>query len=83
MDLRERWFAYMPFEHSERLLDQYESVRLFEELAREGLPEPLEWAHRHFDVIRRFGRFPHRNEILGRPSTPEEIEFLKSPGSRF
>ena len=79
----ERWFAYMPFEHSEFLNDQHESVRLFEQLAREGLDEPLSWAIKHYDVIKRFGRFPHRNEILGRESTPEEIEFLKQQGSRF
>lgn len=79
----ERWFAYMPFEHSEFLNDQHESVRLFEQLARDGLNEPLPWAIKHFDVIKRFGRFPHRNSVLGRASTPEEIEFLKEPGSRF
>ncbi|MGH6612471.1 MAG: DUF924 family protein [Burkholderiaceae bacterium] len=79
----ERWFAYLPFEHSEFLNDQLESVRLFERLAREGLDEPLPWATKHFDVIKRFGRFPHRNEILGRESTAEEIEFLKQQGSRF
>jgi uncharacterized protein (DUF924 family) len=79
----ERWFVYMPLEHSERLLDQFESVRLFERLAADGLDAPLEWARRHFDVIKRFGRFPHRNTILGRTSTPEELEFLKQPGSGF
>jgi uncharacterized protein (DUF924 family) len=79
----ERWFAYMPFEHSESLLHQYESVRLFEQLAQAGLEAPLSWARRHFDVVRRFGRFPHRNETLGRASTREELEFLKLPGSGF
>lgn len=79
----ERWFIYLPFEHSESLADQEESLRLFGELAREGEPGPLEWAQKHFDVIHRFGRFPHRNEILGRASTPEEAEFLRQPGSRF
>jgi uncharacterized protein (DUF924 family) len=78
-----RWFIYLPFEHSEQLDDQYESLSLFGELAREGQPGSLEWAQKHFDVILRFGRFPHRNEILGRPSTPEESEFLRQPGSRF
>jgi uncharacterized protein (DUF924 family) len=82
-DALRRWFIYLPFEHSERLDDQNESLRLFGELAREGEPGPLEWAQKHFDVIRRFGRFPHRNEILGRASTPEETEFLRQPGSRF
>jgi uncharacterized protein (DUF924 family) len=79
----ERWFAYMPFEHSEFLNDQFESVRLFEQLAQDGLQEPLSWAIKHFDVIKRFGRFPHRNAILGRESTADEIEFLKEQGSRF
>jgi uncharacterized protein (DUF924 family) len=83
LPLVERWFAYMPFEHSEALQDQMEAVRLFEQLAEQGLPGPLPWARAHFDVIRRFGRFPHRNEILGRTSTPEEQEFLSQPGSRF
>ncbi|MBC8107142.1 MAG: DUF924 domain-containing protein [Anaerolineae bacterium] len=79
----ERWFAYMPFDHSEFLNDQLESVRLFEQLAKEGLEEPLPWAIKHYDIIKRFGRFPHRNSILGRESTAEEIEFLKEQGSRF
>lgn len=79
----ERWFVYMPFEHSERLLDQYEAVRLFERLARDGLPGPLDWARRHFDIVQKFGRFPHRNAILDRASTADEIEFLKQPGSGF
>jgi uncharacterized protein (DUF924 family) len=79
----QRWFVYMPFEHSERLIDQYESVRLFEDLARDGVSEPLDWAIKHFKVVKRFGRFPHRNEVLGRESTPEEIEFLKEAGSSF
>jgi uncharacterized protein (DUF924 family) len=79
----ERWFAYMPFEHSERLLDQYEAVRLFGRLAADGLDAPLDWARRHFEVVKKFGRFPHRNAILGRASTPDEIEFLKLPGSGF
>jgi uncharacterized protein (DUF924 family) len=79
----ERWFVYMPFEHSERLLDQFESVRLFERLAADGLEAPLDWARRHYDVVRRFGRFPHRNAILGRESTPEEVEYLRQPGAGF
>jgi len=79
----ERWFAYLPFEHSEDIADQRESLRLFGELAAEGLAEPLVWAQKHFDVVARFGRYPHRNELLGRDSTAEEIEFLRQPGSRF
>lgn len=80
----ERWFAYMPFEHAESIEAQRESVRLFEALAEEtGLAEPLVWARRHHEVIARFGRFPHRNPILGRASSAEELEFLQQPGSRF
>lgn len=80
----ERWFLYMPFEHSEEIADQDRAVALFEALAADtGLAEPLPWAIRHRDVVRRFRRFPHRNDILGRPSTPEEIAFLQQPGSRF
>ena len=80
----ERRFLYMPFEHSESLADQERSVALFEALARDtGLDDPLDWAVRHAEVIRRFGRFPHRNAILGRASTPEELEYLAQPGSGF
>ncbi len=81
--LLERQFAYLPFEHAEDRQAQEESLRLFGRLAADGLPEPFEWAKRHYDAIARFGRFPHRNVILGRESTPQEIEFLKLPGSRF
>jgi uncharacterized protein (DUF924 family) len=73
----ERTFAYLPFEHSESLEDQERSLRLFEG------SENFEWARKHYEVVRRFGRFPHRNATLGRESTPEEIEFLKQPGSGF
>ena len=80
----ERWFLYMPFEHSEVLADQRESVRLFTRLAQEtGDKGPLEWAQKHFEVVERFGRFPHRNAILGRPTTVDERKFLEQPGSRF
>ena len=80
----ERWFLYMPFEHSESMPDQEQSVALFERLASDtGLHETVDWAKRHADVVRRFGRFPHRNAILGRESTAAEIEFLHQPGSRF
>jgi uncharacterized protein (DUF924 family) len=81
--LRERWFAYLPFEHAESLPMQDRSVALFTQLADDGLPEPLPWAIKHRDVIARFGRFPHRNEILGRTSSPDEAAFLQRPGSRF
>ena len=80
----ERWFLYTPFEHSEEQARQEESVRLFKALAEEtGLDDPVQWAERHAEVIRRFGRFPHRNRTLGRASTPEEEAFLATPGSRF
>jgi len=79
----ERWFAYLPFEHSEGIEDQHESLRLFGELAKAGLAEPLVWARKHHEVVARFGRYPHRNELLGRASTADEIEFLRRPGSRF
>jgi uncharacterized protein (DUF924 family) len=81
----QRSFAYMPFEHAEDAFMQERAVALFTALAAEhpGFDESLDYAHRHRGVIARFGRFPHRNEILGRASTPEEIEFLRQPGSRF
>jgi uncharacterized protein (DUF924 family) len=80
----ERWFLYMPFEHAESMPEQERSVELFRRLATDtGLTDPLTWAERHAVIIRRFGRFPHRNAILGRESTPEEFEFLAKPGSSF
>jgi uncharacterized protein (DUF924 family) len=86
----ERGFVYMPFMHSERLADQERCVELFQTFRDEHVGElrdvcqySLGYAERHRDIIRRFGRFPHRNAILGRESTPEEIEFLKQPGSSF
>jgi uncharacterized protein (DUF924 family) len=81
----QRAFAYMPFEHAEDAYMQERAVELFGVLAADhpGFDEMLDYAHRHRGVIARFGRFPHRNEILGRASTPEELEFLRQPGSRF
>ena len=81
----ERIFAYLPFEHAEDAALQELSVSLFTELAQahEGFTEVLDYAHRHRGVIARFGRFPHRNVILGRASTPEELAFLELPGSSF
>jgi uncharacterized protein (DUF924 family) len=79
-----RWFLYMPFEHAEDRAAQERSLALFGALATEtGLAAPLEWARKHAEVIARFGRYPHRNAILGRVSTPEELAFLAQPGSRF
>ena len=80
----QRSFCSLPFEPSESLSDQDESLRLFGLLRDEPLtPTVYEYAVKHRDIIVRFGRFPHRNEILGRVSTPEELEFLTLPGSRF
>ena len=76
----ERQFVYLPFEHAEDLEAQRTCMRLFEAL---GNPDLTEWARKHHVIIERFGRFPHRNATLGRASTPDEIEFLKQPGSGF
>lgn len=80
----QRWFIYLPFEHSEDLQMQSQSVALFEQLKDDqDSASPIDYAILHYQVIERFGRFPHRNQILGRESTPEEVEFLKQPGSSF
>ena len=68
-------FMYMPFMHSENLADQDRSVELYEAA---GLDANIRFARHHRDIVRRFGRFPHRNAILGRPSTPEETAWLNS-----
>ena len=86
----ERVFFYLPFEHSENRADQQRSIDLFEAMADE-VPDKwralfdgyVEFAVRHREIVDRFGRFPHRNAILGRGSTPEEVEFLKEAGSGF
>ncbi|MFM0738930.1 DUF924 domain-containing protein [Paraburkholderia xenovorans] len=79
-----RAFAYLPFEHDETLASQQESVRLFGQMKAEpGGASYYSSALRHARVIERFGRFPHRNAILGRTSTAEETAFLKEPGSSF
>ena len=81
----ERVFVYLPFEHSESLADQDRSIALFSALAGE-YPETasyLDYAHRHRDVIVRFGRFPHRNAALGRTSSAAETDYLAQPGSGF
>ena len=80
-----RAFVYMPFEHAEDARMQERAVDLFTELAaqHEGFGEALDYAHRHRGVIARFGRFPHRNPILGRASTPEELDYLSQPGAGF
>ena len=80
-----RAFAYLPFEHAEDLAMQARAVELFQLLsqAQPGFEGMLDYAERHQEVIARFGRFPHRNAILGRASTPQEVEFLRQPGSSF
>jgi len=86
----ERVFLYLPLEHAESIAMQDRSVSLYEQLAHEAAVDEralfddfLHYARQHRDVVARFGRFPHRNAILGRRSTPDEIEFLKQPGSHF
>lgn len=80
----QRWFAYLPFMHSELLADQERCVALFAPLQNDPVVgSAYGFAIRHRDVIARFGRFPHRNAALARQSTPDEIAFLREPGSRF
>jgi uncharacterized protein (DUF924 family) len=76
----ERLFLYLPFEHHEGVEAQARSVELMSTL---GDPELTSFAQAHKDIIIRFGRFPHRNAILGRRSTEAELEFLEGPGSSF
>jgi uncharacterized protein (DUF924 family) len=75
----ERSFAYLPFEHAEDLAAQRRSIALFAPLGS----DLADYARRHYEIIARFGRFPHRNASLGRESTAEEREFLDQPGSSF
>jgi uncharacterized protein (DUF924 family) len=86
----ERAFFYLPLMHSEALEVQQRCVELFmawrDDLdgeLRDRVESSLDFAVRHRDIVQRFGRFPHRNAVLGRTSTPEELEFLKEPGSSF
>ena len=86
----ERSFLYLPMEHSEDLAVQERSVRCFGALLercaaadRDLFAEFLDYAEQHRRIVARFGRFPHRNAVLGRPSTPEELRFLEAPGSSF
>lgn len=90
LPLHHRTFLYMPLMHAEDRASQEECVRRFEQLAAAAPPserEPLEsnvdFARRHLAIVARFGRFPHRNAILGRESTEEEVAFLREPGSAF
>ncbi len=79
----QRIFVYLPFEHAETLPDQNESVRLFESIRDAVGDHTVDYAHRHRDVIRRFGRFPHRNAALGRTNTADEDAYLAEPGAGF
>lgn len=90
LDVVERSFLYMPLMHAEDVDLQHKCVAAFERLLkaapeaiRKFVDNSLQYANRHAEIVERFGRFPHRNEILGRASTPEEIEFLKQPNSSF
>lgn len=76
----ERNFLYMPYMHSESAAIHTVALQLFDQA---GLENNLDFEKRHKAIIDRFGRYPHRNALLGRPSTPEEIEFLQQPGSSF
>jgi uncharacterized protein (DUF924 family) len=79
-----RWFGYMPYQHSETLAEQNESVRLFVDLNKNGdFASATDYALKHREIVKRFGRFPHRNVVLRRASTPGELVFLQLPGSRF
>ena len=86
----EQSFLFLPLQHSEALDDQTRAVQLYETLTAQSLgpylesaKNSLDYAKRHCDIIRRFGRFPHRNAILGRDSTEAELEFLASGGDTF
>lgn len=88
----QRVFYYMPLMHSENISNQEKSIECFSNLAKEfTVPEAIanmvsgsyEYALKHYEIVKRFGRYPHRNTILGRESNPEEIEFLSKPGSSF
>ena len=76
----QRGFLYLPYMHSESMKIHETAMVLY---MRHGVADDLDYEQRHSQIIQRFGRYPHRNAVLGRASTPEEIEFLKQPGSRF
>lgn len=89
-NILKRVFIYLPFEHSENIENQETSLKMYQSLVDESpieLKSKMEffksYADKHYEIIKRFGRFPHRNKILGRESTKEEIEFLEQPGSSF
>jgi uncharacterized protein (DUF924 family) len=80
LSAQERVFLYMPYMHSESLIIHETAVDLF---TRNGIQNNLDYELKHKAIIERFGRYPHRNAVLGRTSTPEELEFLSQPGSSF
>lgn len=80
LQTKERAFLYMPFMHSESRVIHEQAAVLFDQ---PGLEYNLEFEYKHKAIVDRFGRYPHRNEILGRSSTAEELEFLQEPGSSF
>ena len=80
LPLAQRSFAYMPYMHSESALVHAQAIDLF---SQPGMEDTLRFELRHKDIIDRFGRYPHRNALLGRISTPEELAFLSAPGSAF
>ena len=80
LEIHQRAFMYMPYMHSESPLIHNSAQALF---CQAGLESSLASEHKHKTIIERFGRYPHRNAILGRPSTTEELEFLATPGSSF
>ncbi|MEM1390228.1 MAG: DUF924 family protein [Pseudomonadota bacterium] len=86
----ERIFLYLPLEHSEDMADQDASIQNYQDLLEDARPDfkalcenTLDYAHRHRDVIKQYGRFPHRNKILGRENTDAEAEYLSRPGAGF
>lgn len=82
LDNIKRGFLYIPFQHSEEMVEQERSLELYGAM-RDVNPTGFTYAKRHYDVIKQYGRFPHRNPILGRESTPDEQEYLDTPGSGF
>jgi uncharacterized protein (DUF924 family) len=80
LETKMKGFLYIPFMHSESIADHEKAVELF---SIKGLESSLDFEQKHKTIIEKFGRYPHRNSILGRESTPEETEFLKQPGSGF
>lgn len=80
LTVEQRSFVYMPFMHSESLAIHQQALTLFSET---GMENNLDFEIRHRDIIERFGRYPHRNKVLNRSSTPEELAFLKEPNSSF